>query len=152
MSLTVSLSGNDSFQLNNQVLSTLANDKPVDVTFPNELAAVSQGKNGTTIYAQNSMGNVAEVVLRLLLGGVDDKYLNSILQQQQTNFSGFSLMTSVFSKLVGDGNGNITTVIYQLSGGIIMKGLEAATSATGDVNTSVVVWPLKFGNWVRIIA
>ena len=49
-------------------------------------------------------------------------------------------------------NGNITTVIYQLSGGIIMKGLEAATSATGDVNTSVVVWPLKFGNWVRIIA
>ena len=152
MPLTVSLTGNDSFQLNNQVLSTLTNEKPVDITFPNELAAVSQGKNGTTIYAQNSMGNIAEVSLRLLLGGIDDQYLNSLLQQQITNFSGFNLLTGVFNKLVGDGSGNITTVIYQLSGGIIMKGLEAATSATGDVNTSVVVWPLKFGNWVRIIA
>lgn len=149
--LTVSLSGDDTIQINNQVLSTLANQDPGHVTFPNELANVEQGKNGTTIYAQNPMGFVAELVVRLLLGGLDDQYLNSLLQEQNTAFSDFSLMTAVYNKRVGDGNGNILTVQYQLAGGIISKGIEVMTSARGDVNQSVAVWPLRFGNWTRLV-
>lgn len=150
--LTVSLSGDDTAQINNQVLSTLANQDPFHVTFPNEMANVEQGKNGNTMYAQNQMGFLADVSLRILLGGVDDKYLNSLLQQQVTAFSSFTLLTCLFNKRVGDGSGNISTVKYQLQGGIIMKGVEAMTSARGDVNQSVAVWPIRFGNWTRIIA
>jgi hypothetical protein len=149
--LTVSLSGDDTFQINNQVISTLANQDPGHVTFPNELATVEQGKNGTTIYAQNPMGQIADFVIRILLAGIDDQYLNSLLQQQSTGFSDFTLMTGVFNKRVGDGKGNILTVQYQLSGGIVSKGIEAMTSARGDVNQSVAVWPLRFGNWSRYI-
>lgn len=151
MALTVSLSGDDTLQINNQVISTMANQDPAHITFPNEMASVEQGKNGTTIYAQNNMGFVCELATRLLLGGVDDKYLNSLLQQQTTNFSGFGLINAVFTKRVGDGTGNISSVIYQLSGGIIQKGIEAKTSARGDVEQSVAIWPIKFGNWVRLI-
>lgn len=149
--LTVSLSGDDTIQINNQVLSTLANQDPGHVTFPNELAAVEQGKNGTTIYAQNPMGNVADLMIRLLLAGIDDQYINSLLQEQQTAFSDFRLMTCLFNKRVGDGNGNILTVQYQLSGGVFSKGVEVMTSARGDVNQSVAVWPIRFGNWIRLI-
>jgi len=149
--LTVSLSGDDTVQLNNQVISTMANQDPGHVTFPNELATVEQGKNGTTIYAQNNMGFVADLTLRLLLAGIDDQYLNSLLQQQNTAFSDFGLITCVFNKRVGDGKGNILTVVYQLNGGIFSKGVEVMTSARGDVNQSVAVWLLRFGNWIRLV-
>jgi len=149
--LTVSLTGDDTIQINNQVLSTLANQDPGHVTFPNELAAVEQGKNGTTIYAQNPMGFVADLSIRLLLAGIDDTYLNSLLQQQNTAFSDFALLTGTYNKRVGDGNGNILTVVYQLSGGIFSKGVEVMTSARGDVNQSVAVWPIRFGSWLRLI-
>lgn len=149
--LTVSLTGDDTIQILNQVLSTLANQDPGHVTFPNELAAVEQGKNGTTIYAQNNMGFIADLMIRVLLGGIDDQFLNSLLQEQNTNFSDFGLMTCVFNKRVGDGNGNILTVQYQLQGGIFSKGPEVMTSSRGDVNQSVAVWPMRFGNWTRLI-
>ena len=148
--LTVALSGDDTVQINNQVVSTMANGDPGMVSFPNEMANVEQGKNGTTIYAQNNMGFVADFVLRILLGGVDDKYLNSLLQQQITAFSNFTLMNGTFTKRVGDGAGNITSVIYQFQGGIFLKGVEAKTSARGDVEQSVAIWPIRFGNWTRI--
>lgn len=149
--LTVALSGDDTLQINNQVISTMANQDPAHLTFPNEQATVEQGKNGTTIYAQNNMGFIADLSVRLLLAGVDDKYLNSLLQQQITAFSDFGLMTAVFTKRVGDGKGNVNSVIYQLSGGIFTKGIETRTSARGDVEQSVAVWPIRFGNWVRLI-
>jgi hypothetical protein len=149
--LTVALSGDDTIQVNNQVLSTLANQNPGHVTFPSETATVEQGKNGTTVYAQNNMGFVADLTLRLLLAGFDDKYFNSLLQQQTTAFSTFGLMTAVFTKRVGDGKGGVSSVIYQLSGGVFSKGVEVITSARGDVEQSVAVWPIRFGNWVRLI-
>lgn len=149
--LTVALSGDDTIQINDVVISTMANQDPAHVTFPNEIATVEQGKNGTTIYAQNNMGYVADLSLRVLLAGIDDKYLNSLLQQQNTAFSDFGLMSCVFTKRVGDGAGNISSVIYQLSGGVFSKSVEVRTSARGDVEQSVAVWPIRFGNWVRLI-
>lgn len=149
--LTVSLSGADTIQVNNQVISTLANQDPGHLTFPNEIVSVEQGKNGNTIYAQNNMGYIADLAIRVLLAGIDDQYLNSLLQQQTTAFSDFSLMTALFNKRVGDGQGNILTVVYQLSGGVVSKGIEQFTSARGDVNQSVAVWPIRFGNWTRLI-
>lgn len=150
LGFSVALSGADTLQINNQVISTLANQDPCHVTFPNELANVEQGKNGTTIYAQNNMGFLADMVVRILLGGIDDQYLNALLQQQQTAFSDFSLMTAVFNKRVGNGT-SIVTVQYQLSGGVFSKGVPAMTSARGDVNQSVAEWPIRYGDWQRLI-
>ena len=149
--LTISLTGDDTIQILNQVLSTLANQDPGHITFPNELAAVEQGKNGTVIFAQNNMGFIADLSVRVLLGALDDTFFNSLLQQQNTQFSDFTLMTGVFTKRVGDGKGNISTVIYQLSGGVFVKPPEQMTSARGDVNQSVAAWAIRFGNWNRLI-
>lgn len=151
MALTIALSGDDTVQINNQVISTMANQDPGHITFPNERATVEQGKNGTTIYAQNNNGFICDLALRIVMGATDDQYLNSLSQQQDTAFSNFGLMTAVFTKRVGDGKGNITSVIYQLSGGIFSKGIEVKTSARGDVEQSVAVYPIRFGNWVRLI-
>lgn len=149
--LTVALSGDDTLQINNQVISSLANQDPGRLVLPNEMANVEQGKNGGSVYAQNAMGFIADLTIRLILAGVDDKYLNSLLNQQVTAFSSFTLMTAVYTKRVGDGQGNISNVIYQLAGGVFSKGPEAMTSARGDVEQSVAIFPIRFGNWTRLI-
>ena len=151
MGLTVALSGDDTLVINNQTLTTLSNQDPATLEFPNDVVAMEQGKNGSVIYAQNNMGFMCDLTARVLLAGVDDKYLNSVLQQQISAFSDFSLITGTFYKRVGDGNGNISTVVYQLSGGAILKGIEAMTSANGNVNQSNAIWRFRFGLWVRSI-
>ncbi len=149
--LTVSLSGSDTLLINNQVISTLADEDPCVITFPNEIVNVAQGKNATVIYAQNNMGYIADMMVRLTLGGIDDEYLNAILNQQTTAFSDMTLMTAVFTKRVGQGNGSIASVIYQLTGGVFSKGIEALTSARGETKQGIAVYPIRFGNWVRLI-
>lgn len=142
---SVSLSGADVININGRILNDLADQNPVDLTYPNDIVGVKAAKNGNTIYAFNNMGRLAECKLRVLLGSDDDKFLNSLLQTQINDFSGFTLLTGQFSKRVGDGQGNISTDVYQLSGGVIKKNVEAKTAAEGDTDQSVAEYMITFG-------
>ena len=68
----------------------------VAVAAPNDLAAAKSSKNGNVIYAFNESGRQVELSLRVLLGSDDDKFLNSRLQEQKSDFSGFILLTGSF--------------------------------------------------------
>lgn len=142
----VSLTGQDTAQIDGTILSTLADGMPFDITFPNDLGTVKSGKNGNTIFAKNEMGRVASVTLRLLLGGTDDKYLNSRMQQWINDPSTFELLTGMFIKRVGDGAGTVESKVYQCSEGIFKRQVEAKTSSEGDAEQSVAVYELVFGN------
>ncbi len=143
---STSLSGADVIQINGRILNDLADQNPVDLTFPNDMFTVKRGKNGNVIYAQNNMGGMAECKLRLLIGSDDDKFLTSIFQTAVNDLSTFILITGQFSKRVGDGQGVISTVVYQMSGGIIKKGIEAKTASEGDADQSVAEYTIVFGN------
>jgi len=142
----VSLTGADTIQIDSRVLNDLADQDAVKLTFPNDIAAVKASKNGNTIYAFNETGRLVEVEVRVLLGSADDKYLNSRLQEMKNDFSGFILLTCSFSKRVGDGAGNMSTVVYQGTGGVFKKQVEAKTSTEGDTEQSVAVYMMNFGN------
>lgn len=148
---TTSLSGADTIQFDGRIFNDLADADSVMVTYPNDLANVKASKNGNTIYAFNNMGRVTEVKVRLLLGSADDKYLNSRLQQMYQDFSSFQLVTGAFSKRVGDGNKNISTVVYQMSGGIFKKNVDAKTNSESDTDQSVAEYTITFGNGSKSI-
>lgn len=141
-----SLTGLDTVQIDGIIFSTLADGIPFDIVFPNDLGMVKAGKNGNAIYAKNEMGRVADVTLRILLGATDDKYMNGRLQQWITDPSTFSLLTAMFVKRKGDGAGNVESKIYNCTGGFFKRQVEAKTSAEGDTDQSVAVYPLSFGN------
>lgn len=143
---TVSLTGTDTIQIDTRVLADLADGDSVMLSFPNDLAAVKASKNGNTIYAFNEMGRLTECSIRVLTGSSDDKYLTSRMQEMINGFSDFLLLTGSFTKRTGDGTGNINSVVYQCSGGIFKKQVEAKTSAEGDVEQSVSVYSISFGN------
>lgn len=142
----VSLTGQDTAQIDGIILQTLADGMPFDITFPNDLGSVKAGKDGNTIFAKNEMGRVCAVTVRVLLGGKDDAYLNSRMQQWISDPSTFALLTAMFVKRVGDGEGTVESKVYQCSEGIFKRQVEGKTSAEGDTDQSVAVYELIFGN------
>lgn len=150
MSVSV-LTGSDSVVLNNRVFSTLIDGNCAELSFANEIAAVKTGKDGNSIYALNQTGNQADFKLRIVRGASDDQFLNGLLASQQANFAGFPLIIGNFIKKLGDGQGNITSDTYILSGGVIMKNVDAKTNAEGDTDQSVSEWNLKFSNAPRAL-
>lgn len=148
---TVAMSGADSITINNRILSDLADGNCLELTFPNEIANVKTGKNGNSIYGLNETGKQAEMKIRVIRGSSDDKFLNNLFALQQQNFSQFILMQGEFVKRVGNGQGQLTSDTYIVSGGIFTKGIEAKTNVEGDAEQSVAMYTLKFSNSPRVL-
>lgn len=147
----VALSGSDTINLNNQVLSDLADGNCVELTFPNDIANVKTGKNGNSIYGLNESGKQCEVKLRVLRGSTDDKFLNNLLVQQQANFAGTVLLIGQFIKKIGDGQGNITSDTYIMSGGVFVKQVEGKTNVEGETDQSIAMYTIRFSNAPRAL-
>lgn len=141
---TVAMSGNDLFSIDNRVLVDFADGDCVMLTFPNEIANVTTGKNGNSIYGQNETGRQCEVVLRLVRGSNDDKYMNGRLAAQTGNFAAFPLMQGQFIKKIGDGRGNILSDTYVLGGGIFTGQVEGKNNVNGETDQSVSEYKMKF--------
>lgn len=151
MSIAV-LSGQDTIIINNQVLSNgLADGNAVELTWPNNIVEVKTGKNGNSIYGLNETGKQSEVKMRLIRGSFEDNFLNNLLVQQQSNFAGTVLLEGQFIKKLGDGQGNITSDTYIMSGGVFQKQVEAKLNTEGDVEQSIAMYMLKFTNSPRTI-
>lgn len=148
---TIALSGSDTIQVNNHVFADLADGNCVELTFPNDIASVKTGKNGNSIYGLNESGKQCDVKMRVVRASADDKFLNGLLSQQQNNFAGFPLMIGQFIKKIGDGQGNITSDTYVMSGGVFSKQVEGKTNVEGDSEQSVAIYTLRFSNAPRAI-
>lgn len=148
---SVAMTGSDSLKINNRIFANLADGDAVVVTFPNEIAAVKTGKNGNALFALNESGRQAEMVIRVVRGSDDDKYLNSLLAQQGADFASFITINSEMVKRVGDGSGQVSADTYVGNGGIFGKRPEAKSNQEGDTSQSVTEWHLKFSNMARVI-
>lgn len=151
MGQSLSLTGNDTLKLRDRVFADFADGDYATLTFPNDIAALKTGKDGNTIYALNETGRQAELVLRVLRGSSDDKFLQNILASQKNDFSGFVTLEGELVKRVGDGQGNITSDTYLLTGGVFTKNVEVKSNAEADTDQSVSVYTIHFGNNSRTL-
>ena len=147
----IAMSGNDSVIINNRILADFADGEIASIRFSGEIASMRTGKNNNSIYAINNSGRQAEVNIRVIRGGADDKFLNNLLNTQNNNFAGFALMNGEFVKKIGDGKGNITSDTYIMAGGIFTKFVEAKSNTEGDTEQSVAIYTLRFSNGPRTI-
>lgn len=150
----IALSGNDTVTINNTLLVGQADGNVAELTFPNEIANVKTGKNGNSIYGLNETGRQCELKVRVIRFSADDKFLNGLLALQTTpgGFASFPLMIGQFTKLIGDGAGNVGNDIYILSGGIFTKHVEAKSNVEGDTEQSVSIYMMKFSNAPRALS
>lgn len=148
---TVSMTGNDSLIIDNTLIDDLADGDSFDLTFPDDIATVTIGKDGNAIFSKNESGNRAEGVIRVLRGSPKDKYLNQKLNLQQQNFAGTVLMNGEFIKKVGNGQGLVTSDTYLLQGGLFTKYVPGKTNSTGDAETSISIYTVQFAKAGRVI-
>lgn len=148
---SVSLTGDDVVTLNGRVFHDFATGDVIKLEFDGELIKVQASKNGNIVYGLNEDGKMSKLTLKLLAGSSDDRYINSLLASQLKDLSTFILAVGSFVKRVGDGQGNVTNVIYNTLGGVISKFPEASTNTTGNVEQSIVTWILHFGSNSRAI-
>lgn len=146
MSNVTSLTGDDTIIIGGQLITDFAVGVVAEITFPEDLVKVTRGKNGNTVYALNNQGFQSDVKLKIMLGGPNDAYFNAQMVGMQNSFSGYTLLSGVFIKNVGDGQGNIKPVTYLMSGGVIKKNPMAQSVAEGSPEQSLVEWDLVFAN------
>lgn len=147
----MSMTGNDTLILNNNVFSAFADNDFCTLEYQGEIAKIKKGKNGNSIIAQDQSGTMGFLTIRVLRGSSDDSFLNNLLQSQIGNFAGFPLMIGQFIKKVGDGQGNITNDTYILGGGTFRTEVNAKSNASGDTEQSVSIYNLQFTQVNRII-
>ena len=152
MANLVALSGQDTLVLQGTVIQGLADGTVVEVSFPNEIATVKTGKNGNSLYAYNAAGAQADLKIRVIRGSQDDKTLNNLIIQQNSNFAGDTLISGTFTKKIGDNAGDIWNDQYILSFGIFTKNIAAKSNVDGDVEQAVAEYNLRFASAVRVIA
>lgn len=147
--MIVSLTGDDVIQVNGITLVDFGDGDTAVLEFPNDITNAKTGKDGNSIFAFNNTGRQCTLNLRLLRGGADDTFLLGLFNQYVNNPAAFALLTGEFIKNIGDGQGNITQDIYQLSGGIFKRGQNVMENADGNTDQAIVVYNLLFTNAPR---
>lgn len=137
-----SLTGADTLVIAGRVLADFADADNAVLSFPNPKAVVKAGKDGNAIFAENATGRQAELVIRVLRGSPDDKFLDALSKEQDFDFSSFELLTGQFVKRVGDGLGNVSADSYLLRGGIFTKNVEAKSNVEGDTEQSISIYTI----------
>jgi hypothetical protein len=150
MSATSAITQLDTLQINNQVISTFANNDCGKVTFPNELVEIDVGKNGNVLAAINFKGFICDFEIRLVMGASDDQYLNGLLNQFMSGSPSFN--TGFFTKNFVDANSNVVSASISVQGGFIQKAPEMIISANGNIEQTVALWKLRFGYWNRVVS
>lgn len=144
-----SLTGNDTIQIAGRVLTDFADGDVAKVSFPNDLIAVQNGKNGNAIFNLNAMGQQADVELRVLRSSADDAFLNGLLVQMEQDLPTFPLMDGYFVKRVGDGQGGVTRDTYLGKGGVFVKKVDVSENVQGATDPAVSLYRLKFAQFDR---
>ena len=120
----VSLVGNEIINLNDNLISDLAEGTVATLTFDDDIASLATGKNGNTIYTLNESGKAATLTLRVLRGTENDIYLNSLMVLLETDLPSFPLIYGEIIKRIGDGQGVVKKDTYVLSGGIFTRKVD----------------------------
>lgn len=153
---SVSLTGQDTIIIGQdgvapRIFSDLADADTATMEFPNNIVEAKIGKNGNTIYAFNATGRQVNVVLRIIRGSADDKYMNARYNQYLLDRAAFPLLEGEFVKRVGDGTGAVTADTYTMQGGVIQKLPAVKENVEGDTEQSVSIWNIIFTNANRAL-
>lgn len=146
---TTSLTGNDVIIVNGRNLTDLADGDNGALTHPNELSTTKIGKNGNALIAYNATGEVGELVLRIVRGSSDDRFLNQRMKAFERDPAGFTLMRGTFIKRSGNGRGFTTNDTYVLIGGTFFKKVDVTSNAEGNTDQAVCVYSIRFAAVMR---
>ncbi len=147
---TYCLTGDDIVIINDIPVVDFADGTIGTLDVPNDLFAMSTGKNGNTIFALDEKGNNATLTLRILMSSGDDKRFNGMIPESK-GFASTVLANGSVVKQVGDGKGNLSYNTYLLRGGMISKKPNMSIDVAGSTDQAVVEYVFQFASADRSI-
>jgi len=147
----VALTGNDTIVVAGRTLINFGDGDVATLEFATDLMGVKVGKYGNSLFALNAMGKVADMVLRVIRGSADDIFLQSLLVALEADPPSFVLLTGLFAKRVGDGQGNITNDSYIAANGVFTKKVAVKENVEGETEQAVSIYHIKFTQVIRAI-
>lgn len=146
---TNTITGADTLTLNGRVITDLASGDVSTIVFNNKRVEMKTGKNNNTIFARNSTGANAEMVLRLNRASSDDRFLQSLISQGDAAFESSIVLNGSFVKMLGDGQGNVVNDVYTLQGGMISQNVDGKGNSDGDIEQGISTFRIGFAYTVR---
>jgi len=146
----LAITGKDSVTIDTRTLTEFATGDTYGIEMPNNLAEYKQGKNGNAVIAYNASGEQGVLTLKLVRGGADDKFMMARMQEFINDTPSFVVVSGEVIKRLGDGAGNITADLYQLSGGAFQKMPIIKEDVEGDTDQATVTYTI-IGNFKRIL-
>ena len=150
--MEISLNGSDVININGTLQRDFADGDVGVLTLPNELVQMKPGKNGNTVIAFSATGQLGELTLRFIRGSFNDQYINAQYRAFVFDPASYVTMEAVVTKQIGDGNGNITSDSYNLTGGVIQSIPEVKSNVEGDTDQGVTIWKLRFAKVERQVS
>ena len=142
--MSMTLVGRDTLVINGRVIHDFAHGVYANLTFEASLLNMQISKDGNVLLQQNLQGEKAKLSLRLAVGSFDDQYLSGLLQAWINDPASFSLISGSFAKRVGDGQGGVKNVVYQLAAGAFTKIPSANADTDGGEAMSVAEYEMFF--------
>lgn len=146
-----SYTGQDILKFGDRILTNFGDGDVATITYPNELHGMKAGKNGNSMAAHNEQGNIAEVVLRILKGSPDDKYLNSYVLAWKNHSDSFSPQTAEFTKIISV-DGGITNEVTSLGFMFPTRNVDTKDNVEGDTEQTISVYNFRAGKSDRALA
>lgn len=141
----------DIIEIDGEIVTDLGDGDTATITYSNDLMGMKTGKNGNTVAAHNEMGREAELVIRVVKGGYDDKRFNSKVIKWKTRADDFSPFTGTFTKVIVTNTG-ITNEVTTLKFGIPVRVVETKENVEGDTEQCFSQYTIRFGDSNRALS
>ena len=148
---TITLTGDDVIKLRERILTDFCEGDVGTLEYGEDLANTEVGKNGNAIISFNEKGRKAVLVLRLIRGSADDKFLNSERTQYKTARANYNVMGGEVTSQLGDGQGNVTNDVDLLKGGVVSKMVPKKVNTSGDTTQAIAEYHVTFADSERVL-
>ncbi|MBQ2319164.1 MAG: hypothetical protein IIW86_02850 [Clostridia bacterium] len=143
--------GQDIIKVDGRVLTALADGNCAVISYPNDLHGMRNGKNKNALAAHNEQGNQAELLLRVIKGSPDDKFLNSKVIAWRNHSDDFAPSEAELTKVIkvdGGTTNEITTLGFMFP----TRDVETRTNTDGETDQEVAVYNFRAGTHERALA
>ncbi len=148
---TITLTGEDVIKIRERTITDLCDGDVGTLEFPDDLSTTTVGKGGNSIISFNEMGRKSTLVIRVIRGSEDDKYLNSERTQYKTSRANYNVLSGEVVSQLGDGQGNTTDDVDLLKAGVISKMIPKKINTSGDTTQAIAEYTITFADSERVL-
>lgn len=125
-------------------ITSLANDRAINLTMPNDLAGLTKGVNKDIIVSPNADGSMGELTVRIFISSDDFKFLSD-LQRNMQNVQGNFVVDGSYTQKKKR-NGNTRKVTYRMTSMVVKTVGDSGVNSSTDANDEQKEFIFSVGN------